>query len=116
MDTRGILLIPESPPSESDTLQAIGEAFFAHLDHGAAPWLLAVLAFVLVAGFGWLFLWLRRETRKEVAEEEDVENRHQMAMVAAQAGIHRPWVNVPAHCHVVVQHAKSDGKFRYEEC
>jgi hypothetical protein len=107
----------EETPSQTDTLNGIGHAFFATLDRDGRPAFAGAATVVALALIVLLIRWVRREARRDRIEQAALDARHQTALSEAPAGDdHREWIRVPAHVRMTLQHTDGHHRFFYEDC
>ncbi len=109
--------LPDSNSSPTETMDGIGQAFFAALDRDGGPVVTAVVTVLAVALFVLLVRWVRRETRREAMAQQALDARHRAALAAAAtARESREWVRVATRVPVTLRHRDARQRLVSEEC
>ena len=103
-------------PSERETLEAIGRAFFEASRQAGGP-IVAIAGAILVAVvLAWVLRRALRETRRDRTDQAVADERHQAALAEADTREHQDWVHVPVHLRLTLQHTDVHGRTYFEEC
>jgi hypothetical protein len=107
----------QTAPSQTETLDRIGRAFFAALDRDGGPVPSVALAVTVVVLFVWLVRWVQREARRDRVEREALDAEHERALSEMATGSERRrWFRVPAQLRVRVQGEDRRHRPRHEDC
>ena len=111
-----ILSLGEPPPSkETETLDAIGNAFFRALDNPAGAFATYGFWFVALVSLGVVVRWLRREAAVERREQELLNAEREEALKGLRSvSQKREWVRVPARLPISRRVTGTRGKTHVE--
>ncbi len=107
----------EGTSAPDGSMDAIGRAVLASLEHNGGP-AFSVPALAILAALGVLLVrWVRRDVTAERAEQEKRDALHSVALSEVREGRNRrEWVRVPAQVPMTLQHADVRRSLFFEEC